>query len=485
MAEFKKPFDYGHIQTQTGFTPYPPYTDPQTDERFKVESHKPYTDEIVTRATVWDYFLTGLALPTPSTILGHLNTNIKIWDELLEDGRVKAAFNNRRAGAMSLHWTIDQMDAPDDFYNLVITIFKQLHVYEAMSGMMLAPFYGYIPSEVIWNVVDKKIVPLNIVPKSPRWFVYNELNELHYVTKHNMTLGEPLPPRKVIVTRYNPTYQDPYAGQEALANSIYWPVKFRHMIMKYMMRYCNKYGMPWLDFEYEAGLSKDKQDSAIDVLKKTFEDGIFSHPNNTKINPLMASNSHSVENFNSALDMMNREIDMAVLGNNMSAEIKGGSFAAATALAGVRDDIIQSDIRMLEASWNQLIEWIAWYNFPLGTSLPAFKLYKNYPGTKDQAEILVMLQKGGVRLKGKAYICRTFGLNKEEFEMGEPVQELNPGSKGNVVAPITDTKISDDPTAPGVDNKAIAKKGIETKDQAVNTSTKDAVDKSKFIGGTK
>ena len=237
--------------------------------------------------------------------------------------------------------------------------------------------------------------------KAARWFGFDDQNNLRYKTKVEQVQGEKLPPRKFLVTRYHPRYDDPHASREALFNGLYWPVKFRHMIMEYGIRFVEKYGSPWIDVELESDLQKERLDEILNVLQNTFQDGIVAHPNNTKITALDMSDTKAVQNYVDWLDVMNREIDMVILGNNMSAEIKGGSYAAAQTLSGVRDDIVKEDSRMIETSMNQLIEWIAWYNFSPGAKLPKFKLYKSEPPTKERAEIDTMTSKMGVKLKNR------------------------------------------------------------------------------------
>ena len=483
-----------YMNPQSGFggssvDPYSNVEDTTNDPRFKVTSKVPYKPEITTRSTVWDFYRTSLLLPSQSDILNALGKNIEEMDQLLVDGRVHAAFSNRRAGTLSLKWTIDQNDAPSRMFHLVEKIFDQYNVYEVISEMLQAPFYGYAVTEVIWEEDDSLWIPTNLTGKAARWFGFWEDNSLRYKTKVEQVQGEKLPPRKFLVTRYHPRYDDPHASREALFNGLYWPVKFRHMIMEYGIQFVEKYGSPWIDVEMETGLQQERLQEILDVMQNTYNQGIIAHPSNTKIQALNMSDTKAVQNYVDWLDVMNREIDMTILGNNMSAEIQGGSYAAAKTLAGVRDDIVKEDARMIETTMNQLIEWIAWYNFSPSTKLPKFKLYKSEPPTVDRANIDLMMSKLGVKLN-KAYFARTYGYNEDEFEIGQPVQTLSTGSKGNVAGAIPDGQEpkEDDGTMSmqqagqseqgGIssgDSKKITEAGIETKDAASNEDTLEAI----------
>jgi phage gp29-like protein len=265
-----------------------------------------------------------------------------------------------------------------------------------------------------------------------------------------MTLGDPCPPRKFLVTRLHPTYADPYSGQDAIANAIYWPVKFRSATIKYAIDFLDKYGAPWLDVKYDGALPSSQKTELLTTLKNSIRHGIVLHADTSEINPLLTSDSKSIDNYIKFIDMLNLEIDMAILGNNLTTEVKGGSFAAATALSGIRDDIVQECIRMIENTWNQLIEWICWYNFPHGIALPKFKLYKNYPPTEEQARIIVAMDGlKNVRFKfTKEYFQRVLGIGENEFEI-ENVS-INEMQQTNNI------------------NKSIVESGIESKDNSSN-----------------
>ena len=463
--------------TNTIENAYTPNEDTQDNPLFKVTSKEPYKQEIVTRALAWDYYRVQLALPNDSDILAKLGRNIEEVDQLLVDARVKSAFNNRRAGLLSLKWSIDENNAPIRVMKTVERIFQQLPIGDIMAEMMLAPFYGYQVSEVVWESIDGLILPTNVSGKAARWFVYSDKNELRVKSKVQQVQGERLPPRKFLVTRFHPSYDAPYAGREALFNGVYWPVMFRRIVMQWAMQFLEKYGMPWFDISMEGGLQQDRLQEIVNTINQTYQNGILAHPDNTTLTKLGMDESKTIDNYSNWLDVLNREIDMCILGNNLTTEVKGGSFAAATAHMGVRDDIIQEDCRMIERSMDQLIEWIAWYNFGAKISLPKFKLYKNEPPTMDRSDIDLNLAKLGIKFN-KAYISRTYGINEDEFEFGQPLMTGKggePGAGGTPQQPAGVENADDTVQISDSDAGKIQNAGIEAKDQATNSQTEKAI----------
>jgi phage gp29-like protein len=341
-----------------------------------------------------------------------------------------------------------------------------------MAAMMMAVLYGYQISEIVWDVEDNLIIPKKIESKAARWFVYSDENELRFKTKVNMVQGEPLPPRKFLATRFHPTYDDPYAGREAVFNALYWPVQFRHMLMEFSIQFAEKYGCPWIDISAAAGLESERLNEAAQAIQNSYNQGIIAHYDDVEMKVMDIGGSKNSESYVKLIDLFNKEIDMAILGQNLTTEVKGGSFAASKTHMGVRDDIIQEDRRMIESVMNELIEWIYWYNFNTSENIPKFKMHKSEPATEEKAKIDLALAQMGVKFN-KSYFSRTYGINDEDFEIGIPpaVQMSSSLPAGGI------------PTADGLESPEQKQENTNTedlvvdeqRDPAVNNSTKNAI----------
>lgn len=65
------------------------------------------------------------------------------------------------------------------------------------------------------------------------------------------------------------------------------------------------------------------------------------------------------------LDFINVETAIAILGQNLSTEVQGGSFAAASSHADVEDDLVETDVEWLQEQMNDgFIYWLIRINYP-------------------------------------------------------------------------------------------------------------------------
>ena len=85
--------------------------------------------------------------------------------------------------------------------------------------------------------------------------------------------------------------------------------------------------------------------------------------------------------FKDLIEVLNREISKAVLGQTLTTEVgASGSYAAGMVHEGVRSDIVRADARALERTVNRdLIRPLVRFNFGPGAAAPRFGFNLN-PG---------------------------------------------------------------------------------------------------------
>jgi hypothetical protein len=124
------------------------------------------------------------------------------------------------------------------------------------------------------------------------------------------------------------------------------------------------------------------------------------------------------------LDYMNTELAMSVLGNNLSTEVQGGSFAAATALMGVREDFIEGDQKVGEWVFTELIKRTHSYNF--NSEPPKLVLLRkekiDIERVDRDSKLVVMIP--GMNFTDK-YLQEKYNLNKDDYDIEDIKPEPN------------------------------------------------------------
>lgn len=374
------------------------------------------TEELATRKTI-NFYSLGLILPNPDPVLKKQGKDITVYKELLTDARVSGCVSSRKAGVLSLEWAIDRGRAKSRQAKLIQEVFSNLDLYQVISEMLNAVLFGYAVCEVIWEKVGPYILPARISGKPQDWFLFDEENNLRLRTREKPIEGIPVPPYKFLLVQHNATYENPYG--EPLLSKCFWPVTFKRGGLKFWVMFTEKYGMPFLIGKHPRGTSREETEALADMLEAMIQDAIAVIPDDSSVEILEpGGRSSSADIYKELVKYCDQEIAIALLGQNLTTEVTGGSYAAARAHMFVRQDLLDKDKKMIEKTINQLIKWIYEINFSDG-EMPVFSMYEEEDIDKDLAErdekLASTLEKSGLRFT-KQYFRKVYGFDDEDIE---------------------------------------------------------------------
>ena len=387
---------------------------------------KGITEEIATRKRALNFYSLANILPDPDIVLKKQGKDIRIYKELLCDPHVFACTQSRKAGVLSLDWEINRGLDKDQNAEDIEKLLKKLNVQRLISDILDSTLFGFQPLEIMWKK-DKSghIMPERITAKPPEWFCFDDDNNLKFRTKENY-YGEIVPAKKFLLAQNNPSYNNPY-GERTLSR-VFWNVTFKKGGLKFWVVFTEKYGMPHLIGKHPRGSTKEETNSLADMLEDMVQDAIAVIPDDSSIEIQEASKSSSAEIYEKLIDKMNSEISKAILGQTLTTEIGStGSYAASNTHMQVRQDIIDSDKKLVEGVINQLIQWIYEINFA-NAEVPIFELYEPEDVDLTLAQRDKILSDTGVKFT-KEYFIKNYGLEEEDFDIREDVIPINPNFK--------------------------------------------------------
>ena len=387
---------------------------------------KGITEEIATRKRALNFYSLANILPDPDIVLKKQGKDIRIYKELLCDPHVFACTQSRKAGVLSLDWEINRGLDKDQNAEDVENLLKKLDIQKIMSDILDATQFGFQPLEIIWKR-DKSghIMPERVTAKPPEWFCFDDDNNLKFRTKENY-YGEVVPDKKFLLAQNNPSYNNPY-GERTLSR-VFWNVTFKKGGLKFWVVFTEKYGMPHLIGKHPRGSTKEETNSLADMLEDMVQDAIAVIPDDSSIEIQEASKSSSAEIYEKLIDKMNTEISKAILGQTLTTEIGStGSYAASNTHMQVRQDIIDSDKKLVEGVINQLIQWIYEINFA-NAEVPVFELYEPEDVDLTLAQRDKILSDTGVKFT-KEYFIKNYGLEEEDFDIREDIIPASPNFK--------------------------------------------------------
>ncbi len=404
----------------------------------KVSAKNTLSDEIATRKRALNFYSLANILPDPDIVLKKQGKDIKIYRELLCDPHVFACTQSRKAGVLSLDWEINRGLDKDEKAQTIEKLLKKLDINKLISDILDATQFGFQPLEIMWKKEKSGyILPEKIIAKPPEWFCFDDDNNLKFRTKENY-YGEIVSEKKFLLAQNNPSYNNPY-GERTLSR-VFWSVTFKKGGLKFWVVFTEKYGMPHLIGKHPRGATQEETNTLADMLEEMVQDAIAVIPDDSSVEIQEANKSSSAEIYEKLIDKMNAEISKAILGQTLTTEIGStGSYAASNTHMQVRQDIIDSDKKLVESVINQLIRWIYEINYS-NEDIPIFEMYAPEDVDLTLAQRDKILSETGIKFT-KEYFIKTYGLEDEDFDIREDVYPIqNPQFK----------EFSEqEPTAPG------------------------------------
>lgn len=292
--------------------------------------------------------------------------HVELYRDLKRDGKVFSTLQKRIGALVGREWTVKPIaDGGDADAKTLTDILQAINFDQLCRDLLDALIMGYSVSEIVWTVLENRIVPKRIIKRRQRRFVYVQVDEnagpaLRLLTKENMLTGVELPERKFIVHRCNPEDDNPYGT--GLGLQLYWPVFFKRKGIISWNKLNDRFGSPTPWGKYPRNAQPKEKSTLFDALKAISNDGVVMTPEGMQIDLLESKLTGSVTTQQALCEYMDDWIAEVVLGQEARAS-GGKTGAASKERAAVRLDLVQADSDLLSETLNStLIAWICEYN---------------------------------------------------------------------------------------------------------------------------
>ncbi len=373
------------------------------------------TRELVTRNSRYSFMSYIGMLPNPDKILSRTGKSIDVYRDLKNDPHVWSCIQSRKSGVLSLEHILIPNGMSDAKVREISKIINGLDIYQVIRDILEAPLFGFQPIEITWETTAggrKYFLPKKIQAKPQEWFFFDGEGNLRF-RKKGEPKGVELPERKFICVRYEPGYLNPYGN--ALLSKCYWPVTFKNGGMRFWVNFMEKFGMPILTGQYTRGASFDESRKLAEELANMTEDAVIVTPSDIDIKLHEANRSSSVDLYKDLIKHCNAEVSKAILSQTLTTELEMGSYAASKTHFRIRQEVIQSDIKLVESAINTLIRYIVDLNFG-GSEYPLFKVILSDSENMQAVDRDIKISRSGSIRFTKKYWMDNYGFKEDEIE---------------------------------------------------------------------
>lgn len=223
----------------------------------------------------------------------------------------------------------------------IVKNFKAVFNPDIVSQILETYLYGLNVFEINYKEKDRLIYP-RLVQRDFRQFKFNDAGEFVFVAGGS---EQEIPPFKVVYALNRANFRKTYG--DGLIKKLYFPVKMKNASLKFWFRFLERFGSPWA----VAKTSFDPDELANEVQAMLSGDSavIDTEEELTLIQP-----SSNVD-FTKLPTYLDNQISKAILGANLTSDIKEGSYAAAKTHNEIREDLAANDGKILEFVMNKTI----------------------------------------------------------------------------------------------------------------------------------
>ena len=392
--------------------------------------------EIASRAAAWDFSEYVGLLPDPDPILAKRGDGAEILESLTSDGHLLSVIQSRKLGTLKreIKWNPGAEDGEkpssqaEQLCKDFVADLKGINLYNLISSLLDAPFYGMTPVEIFWEPGEHlKIKDLQAKPG--RWFGFDDTNKPRFRSIEKEEEGEELPWGKFVFARHFPTYDNPYGLR--LLSRCFWPVTFKKGGLKFWVTFTEKYGMPFLLGKFSKGALKEDQDAMLTSLQKMVRDAVAVVPEGNTVEMLGGSGKTggsylAFERLKSAMDS---EVSKVIQGQTLTTEASDkGTHALGKTHENILSVFQESDQQLVKTT----LEEIAAIYAKVNTSdvlPPKCTYFEEEDPQKDFADRDKILSETGQFRLTKSYYIRRYGFQEDDIEMVEPGDEQDAGTQ--------------------------------------------------------
>lgn len=227
---------------------------------------------------------------------------------------------------------------------------------------------GIAFSEIIWEYVDGRVTVSDVKWRHQKKFFWDHDDTLKVRTLE-FPQGIELPENKFIIHRYKARSGHP--SRAGVLRVIAWMYLFKNYDLKDWVSFCEVFGMPLRLGKYSPSASEEDKRALMQALVQIGSDAAGIIPDGTEIDFKESSKVTSINVYESLARYCDEQISKAVLGQTLTSDSGGGSYAQSKTHNEVRHDLTVADCKALAATLRRdLIRPLVYFNFGESHRIP-------------------------------------------------------------------------------------------------------------------
>lgn len=275
---------------------------------------------------------------------------------------------------------------------------------------------GFAVSEIMWGYDEGHVVVKEIKSRHQKRFFWDNLDDSFKVRTKDAPEGVLLPGNKFIVHKYKA--RSGHTSRAGILRVVAWMYLFKNYDLKDWVSFAEVYGLPLRLGKYAPGASEADKLALMQALIQIGADAAGIIPDGTTIDFITTEKTSSSDLYERLARYCDEQISKAVLGQTLTSDSGGGSYAQSKTHNDVRHDLTVADCKALASTLRRdLIRPLCIFNFGEDKRVPhiRFDCEESEDLTQTATIIGTLVNEVGLRVP-TSFIYKKFSIPEPEAD---------------------------------------------------------------------
>ena len=207
---------------------------------------------------------------------------------------------------------------------------------------------GFAVSEIMWGYDEGHVVVTQIISRHQKRFFWDSLDDSFKVRTQETPEGLLLPANKFIVHRYKA--RSGHTSRAGILRVVAWMFLFKNYDLKDWVSFAEVYGLPLRLGKYAPGASDEDKRALMEALIQIGADAAGIIPDGATIDFITTEKIGSTNLYEQLARYCDEQISKAVLGQTLTSDSGGGSYAQSKTHNDVRHDLTVADCKAMDVT---------------------------------------------------------------------------------------------------------------------------------------
>ena len=310
---------------------------------------------------------------------GNVSRQMELYEEMEEkDTHLFSQMQTRKLAVTGLDWEVQPFSKDGKDNEIAEFVSEQLSALEgfdeALFDMLDAIGKGISVLEIEWDADAKgNNVIAGLEWIHPKKLVWDSIQEEMKICTKEYPAGIEMPENKFVVHKYKA--KSGHDARSGVLRVVSWMYLFKNFDLKDWVAFSEVYGMPLRLGKYDASASEDDKKMLMESIYTMGTDAAGIIPSSATIEIIESNRTTSADIFEQFARYADEQMSKAILGQTLSSDSGGGSYAQGKVHNDVRHDLTVADAKSLgETVRRDIITPLVYYNFGPEANVPLFIL---------------------------------------------------------------------------------------------------------------